>query len=74
MGITRGERRPLALESALGVLAAPDVEAWLGGEPVAGLESLYRSQGDGRGGVARSYEVVVHKKGGAAFSREVPVL
>lgn len=71
LGLTRGDRRARALEAAFEVLGLPDVQSWLGSEPVSNLESLRRSSGGAHGGVVVSYEVIVHRQDGSRLSREV---
>ncbi|MBI5201919.1 MAG: hypothetical protein HY925_10065 [Elusimicrobia bacterium] len=72
LGITRDERRPLAIDSALEALSDPSVEAWLAGAPVESLESLRHSWGEADGSVRTGYTVILHKSDDR-LEREIPV-
>jgi len=66
VGITPGERRPVAVDAVLQVLPLPEFSAWLGGEKIKTVESLWGSDETGV-----SYRVVVRKFSGDLFERTI---
>ncbi|HNW45378.1 MAG TPA: hypothetical protein PKI19_12810 [Elusimicrobiales bacterium] len=66
VGITPGERKPLAIDAVLQVLPLPEFKAWLGEDKLKTVESLWGSDESGV-----SYRVVAHKFSGEVFERTV---
>ena len=66
VGITPCDRRPLAAEAVLEVLAGDDFKAWIGAEKMKYVESLWSSDETGI-----HYRVVARKFSGETFERTV---
>jgi len=66
VGITPGERKLSAMDAVAKVLPLPELAAWLGGEKIKFVESLFMSGPDGV-----SYKVVIHKFNGGTFENAV---
>jgi len=66
VGITPGDRRPVAVDAVLQALSLPEFAAWLGADMIKIVESLWSSDETGV-----SYRVVARKFSGEIFERTI---
>lgn len=66
VGITPGERRPLAVDAVISALSLPEFSAWLGEDTLKTVESLRASDETGV-----SHRVVARKLSGETFERTI---
>ena len=68
IGLVPGQRLPVDIDAALRVLSAPESAAWLQGDPIQLVESLWSQNPMGC-----FYRVIVHKSNGGEWDRWVKV-